>query len=111
MCVLVLLTTEYVDDVVRRGGRCLLPVFALGRAQELLLILGKVDAVDASNVKIAHACPACVSEDYWRRHPELASVPIYYASSMVCSDQEVVFLFLLLRWSFMFLCAPRLRNA
>ena len=28
-------------DIVTRGGRCLIPVFALGRAQELLLILGK----------------------------------------------------------------------
>ena len=27
-------------DIVKRGGRCLIPVFALGRAQELLLILG-----------------------------------------------------------------------
>jgi predicted metal-dependent RNase len=26
---------------VNRGGRCLIPVFALGRAQELLLILGE----------------------------------------------------------------------
>lgn len=30
-----------VNDIVNRGGRCLIPVFALGRAQELLLILGK----------------------------------------------------------------------
>ena len=29
-----------VHDIVNRGGRCLIPVFALGRAQELLLILG-----------------------------------------------------------------------
>ena len=29
-----------VHDIVTRGGRCLIPVFALGRAQELLLILG-----------------------------------------------------------------------
>lgn len=29
-----------VHDIVSRGGRCLIPVFALGRAQELLLILG-----------------------------------------------------------------------
>jgi hypothetical protein len=27
------------DKIVKRGGRCLIPVFALGRAQELLLIL------------------------------------------------------------------------
>lgn len=29
-----------VHDIVNRGGRGLIPVFALGRAQELLLILG-----------------------------------------------------------------------
>ena len=33
--------TRLVHDIVTRGGRCLIPVFALGRAQELLLILGK----------------------------------------------------------------------
>jgi Cft2 family RNA processing exonuclease len=33
--------THLVQDIVTRGGRCLIPVFALGRAQELLLILGK----------------------------------------------------------------------
>lgn len=32
--------TMLVHDIVNRGGRCLIPVFALGRAQELLLILG-----------------------------------------------------------------------
>lgn len=32
--------TGLVHDIVSRGGRCLIPVFALGRAQELLLILG-----------------------------------------------------------------------
>ena len=32
--------TSTVHDIVTRGGRCLIPVFALGRAQELLLILG-----------------------------------------------------------------------
>lgn len=52
--------TTLVSDIVRRGGRCLIPVFALGRAQELLLIL----------------------DEYWQAHPELHSVPIYYASSL-----------------------------
>ena len=33
--------TGLVQDIVTRGGRCLIPVFALGRAQELLLILGR----------------------------------------------------------------------
>lgn len=32
--------TKMVHEIVSRGGRCLIPVFALGRAQELLLILG-----------------------------------------------------------------------
>ncbi|CAG8444126.1 14348_t:CDS:10 [Ambispora leptoticha] len=50
--------TSLVHDIVQRGGRCLMPVFALGRAQELLLIL----------------------DEYWEAHPELESVPIYYAS-------------------------------
>lgn len=31
-----------VHDIVNREGRCLIPVFALGRAQELLLILGEM---------------------------------------------------------------------
>jgi len=52
--------TGIVYDTVTRGGRCLIPVFALGRAQELLLIL----------------------DEYWSQHPELHDVPIYYASSL-----------------------------
>ncbi|XP_046860569.1 cleavage and polyadenylation specificity factor subunit 3-like [Xenia sp. Carnegie-2017] len=52
--------TNTVHDIVNRGGRCLIPVFALGRAQELLLIL----------------------DEYWQNHPELHDIPIYYASSL-----------------------------
>ncbi|XP_041984334.1 cleavage and polyadenylation specificity factor 73 [Aricia agestis] len=52
--------TGLVADIVARGGRCLIPVFALGRAQELLLIL----------------------DEFWSQHPELHQVPIYYASSL-----------------------------
>lgn len=52
--------TRLVNDIVTRGGRCLIPVFALGRAQELLLIL----------------------DEYWATHPELHEFPIYYASSL-----------------------------
>lgn len=48
-----------VTGVLNRGGRVLMPVFALGRAQELLLIL----------------------EDYWQRHPELQKFPIYYTGN------------------------------
>ncbi|KAI5751457.1 hypothetical protein M8J77_007666 [Diaphorina citri] len=52
--------TSLIHDIVNRGGRCLIPVFALGRAQELLLIL----------------------DEYWSLHPELHDIPIYYASSL-----------------------------
>jgi len=52
--------TSTIHDIVARGGRCLIPVFALGRAQELLLIL----------------------DEYWAAHPELHEIPIYYASSL-----------------------------
>eukprot|EP00301_Raphidiophrys_heterophryoidea_P006490 c12617_g1_i2.p1 GENE.c12617_g1_i2~~c12617_g1_i2.p1 ORF type:complete len:654 (+),score=154.22 c12617_g1_i2:38-1999(+) len=51
---------RFVHRTVSRGGRCLIPVFALGRAQELLLIL----------------------EEHWEKHPELHNIPIYYASSL-----------------------------
>ncbi|OBZ68081.1 Endoribonuclease YSH1 [Grifola frondosa] len=52
--------TSLVHSIIRRGGHVLLPTFALGRAQELLLIL----------------------DEYWTKHPDLHSVPIYYASSL-----------------------------
>lgn len=55
-----MLPAGLVRDIVLRGGRCLLPVFASGRAQELLLIL----------------------DEYWEAHPELQKYPIYYASAL-----------------------------
>lgn len=48
-----------VSNIVNRGGKVLMPVFALGRAQELLLIL----------------------EDHWQKHPELQNIPIYYTGN------------------------------
>ncbi len=52
--------TSLVHEIVARGGRCLIPVFALGRAQELLLIL----------------------DEYWQSHPELHAIPVHYASPL-----------------------------
>ncbi|CAN0263384.1 unnamed protein product [Pylaiella littoralis] len=49
-----------VSKTVKKGGRCLIPVFALGRAQELLLVL----------------------DEYWQQHRELHHIPIYYASRL-----------------------------
>ena len=49
-----------ITGILNRGGRVLMPVFALGRAQELLLIL----------------------DEYWAKHPEYQRIPIYYASNL-----------------------------
>lgn len=52
--------TDVIHSTVSQGGRVLIPAFALGRAQELLLIL----------------------DEYWSNHPELHNIPIYYASPL-----------------------------
>lgn len=55
--------TQLIHSTVGKGGRVLMPVFALGRAQELMLVL----------------------EEYWQNHfEELGNgqVPIYYASDL-----------------------------
>ncbi|KAI3924529.1 hypothetical protein MKX01_037969 [Papaver californicum] len=52
--------TEVIHSTITQGGRVLIPAFALGRAQELLLIL----------------------DEYWSNHPELHNIPIYYASPL-----------------------------
>uniref|UniRef100_A0AAV1VIW5 Cleavage and polyadenylation specificity factor subunit 3 n=1 Tax=Peronospora matthiolae TaxID=2874970 RepID=A0AAV1VIW5_9STRA len=59
--------TGQVEAVVRRGGRCLIPVFALGRTQELLLIL----------------------DEHWRLHPDLQDIPIYFASKLAAKALRV----------------------
>lgn len=52
--------TDVIHSTISEGGRVLIPVYALGRAQELLLIL----------------------DEYWSTHPELHNIPIYYASPL-----------------------------
>ncbi|KAJ7072345.1 beta-lactamase-like protein [Mycena amicta] len=59
--------TSLVHQIIRRGGHVLLPTFALGRAQELLLIL----------------------DEYWKKHPDLHNVPIYYASGLARKSMAV----------------------
>jgi cleavage and polyadenylation specificity factor subunit 3 len=51
---------KYVTNILEKGGKCLMPVFALGRSQELLLILN----------------------EHWAKHPELQSIPIYYQGNL-----------------------------
>ena len=51
---------EAVVTTLQHGGRVLLPVFAIGRAQELLLLL----------------------DEYWRKHPELQKYDIICLSGM-----------------------------
>lgn len=52
--------TDVIYSTVSHGGRVLIPAYALGRAQELLLIL----------------------DEFWANHPELHNIPIYYASPL-----------------------------
>ncbi|KAM0972440.1 hypothetical protein ACFX1X_020473 [Malus domestica] len=52
--------TDVIHTTISQGGRVLIPAYALGRAQELLLIL----------------------DEYWSNHPELHNIPIYYASPL-----------------------------
>ena len=47
-------------DIVSRGGNCLIPIFALGRAQELMLII----------------------EEFWAANKDLQHIPVIYASSL-----------------------------
>ena len=59
--------TGFVRKVVQRQGKCLVPVFATGRAQELLLILN----------------------EFWENNKELQGVPIYYASKTAAKALKV----------------------
>jgi cleavage and polyadenylation specificity factor subunit 3 len=56
-----------VENIVLKGGNCLIPVFALGRAQELLLIL----------------------DQYWQDHINLQRIPIFYASKLASKSLRV----------------------
>ena len=49
-----------VHEAVVRGGKVLIPVFALGRAQELLILI----------------------ESYWERMNDLAGIPLYFSAGL-----------------------------
>ncbi|KAJ9100469.1 hypothetical protein QFC21_003508 [Naganishia friedmannii] len=59
--------TTLVSNIVRRGGRCLMPISAFGNVQELLLIL----------------------DEYWDAHPELHAIPVLYASGLAFRGMQV----------------------
>ncbi|WWD16619.1 endoribonuclease YSH1 [Kwoniella shandongensis] len=52
--------TTLVSNIVRRGGRCLMPIPSFGNGQELALLL----------------------DEHWHDHPELQSIPVYFASGL-----------------------------
>jgi cleavage and polyadenylation specificity factor subunit 3 len=56
-----------VHKIAKGEGKCLVPVFALGRAQELLLVL----------------------DEYWAANKELQRVPIYYSSRLAQQNLDV----------------------
>lgn len=59
--------TTLVSNIVKRGGRCLMPISAFGNVQELLLIL----------------------DEYWDSHPELHNIPVLYASGLAFRGMQV----------------------
>ncbi|KAH8929232.1 Metallo-hydrolase/oxidoreductase [Atractiella rhizophila] len=59
--------TTLISQILKRGGKVLMPVFALGRAQELFLVL----------------------DEYWTSHPELQHIPIYIISSLASKSLKV----------------------
>ncbi|CAG8502254.1 8096_t:CDS:1 [Ambispora gerdemannii] len=61
-----------VHECVARQGKVLIPVFALGRAQELCILL----------------------ETYWERHDELKNIPIYFSAGMTEKANEYYKLFI-----------------
>jgi len=61
------LTPALVSNIVKRGGRCLMPIPSFGNGQELALLL----------------------EEYWHDHPELQNVPIYFASGLFARGMRV----------------------
>ncbi|KAK4684726.1 cleavage and polyadenylation specificity factor subunit 3, partial [Tremellales sp. Uapishka_1] len=52
--------TTLVSNIVKRGGKCLMPIPSFGNGQELALLL----------------------DEYWNDHPELQAVPVYFASGL-----------------------------
>lgn len=56
-----------VANILKRGGKVLMPVFAVGRAQELLLIL----------------------EEYWKSRPDLQGYPIYFVGGLASRCMSV----------------------
>lgn len=56
-----------VANILKRGGKVLMPVFAVGRSQELLLIL----------------------EEYWKSRPDLQGFPIYFVGGLASRCMSV----------------------
>ncbi|TXT04239.1 hypothetical protein VHUM_04237 [Vanrija humicola] len=59
--------TTLVGNIVRRGGKVLMPIPSFGNGQELALLL----------------------DEYWNEHPELQGVPIYFASGLFQRGMKV----------------------
>ena len=59
--------TAAVQEVVNHGGHCLIPVHAIADAQEISLLL----------------------DAYWKQHPELQHIKIFYISTMAQKTLEV----------------------
>jgi integrator complex subunit 11 len=63
---------QKVHEAVAAGGKVLIPVFALGRAQELLILI----------------------ESYWERMSDLHSIPVYFSAGLTERANEYYKLFI-----------------
>ena len=63
--------TTLIHKIITGGGHVLLPTFAVGNAQELLLVL----------------------DEYFEKHPDLHSVAIYLASGLAKKTMPIYFTF------------------
>lgn len=81
-----------VHETVINGGKVLIPTFAVGRAQELLLILGNVFFVllNCNPIRMSPFLGGGIYllEEYWEKHKELQPIPIYYAS--LVADRSLI---------------------
>lgn len=83
--------TGTIERVVTRGGRCLIPVFALGRAQVSWIvgvscrvsILVLLSHVYIPRLYIYHSQELLlILDEYWQENPHLQNIPIWYASKL-----------------------------
>lgn len=96
--------TGTIERVVTRGGRCLIPVFALGRAQVRYVVQKSCYSICSALVPLECTIASAhkrfyshiifvfyffpvqelllILDEYWQENPHLQNIPIWYASKL-----------------------------